>query len=156
MSSYWRRITIAVNFMVFTGMLPAGARPSAPLFLPLPLDEALTLAFKQNRIVFIDFCTAWCGACRRLDEDTWRNGKVIEQLKKKTIPLKLDADKEPAIRDKYKIRAYPTLLFLNPDGSVLARFVGYQIPSQFIKTLKGVMAAEGVLAGDKKLFKGGH
>jgi thioredoxin-related protein len=64
--------------------------------------------------------------------------------------LKLDADKEQIIRDKYKVKAYPTLLFLNSDGSVLARIVGYQIPSQFIETLQGVIAAKGARASDPK------
>jgi len=153
MSNYRRSIPIAMGFVVFTGILLAGVKPSEPPFLPLPLDRALTLAFKQNRIVFIDFCTAWCGACKKLDEDTWSDGKVIEQLKKKTIPLKLDADKEPSIRDKYKIKSYPTLLFLNPDGSILARIIGYQIPSQFIKTLQGVLALKGMRAGKQKVFE---
>jgi len=147
---YRRSLTIVMNILVFTGTLMAGNKPSTPLFLPLSLDKALTLAIKHNRIVFIDFCTSWCGACRKLDEDTWSNGKVIYQLKKNTIPLKLDADKEQMIRDKYKIRAYPTLLFLNSDGSILARIVGYQIPSQFIETLQGVIAAKGARAVDPK------
>ncbi len=156
MFPFRRSLTTVVNVMLFTGTLLAGNKPSAPLFLPLSLDKALSLADKQNRIIFIDFCTAWCGACRKLDEDTWSNGKVIEQLKKQTIPLKLDADKEQAIRDKYKIKAYPTLLFLNSDGSILARIVGYQIPSQFIETLQRVITGKGIRTVAPKVIDGDH
>jgi thiol:disulfide interchange protein len=144
-----RNTTIAVILLVSTGGLVAGAPPER-LFRPLSLDNALVMAVKQKRVVFIDFSTSWCSACQRLDEDTWTNGKVIEQLKKKTIPIKLDADKERIITDKYKIKAYPTLLFLNPDGSVLARIVGYQIPAQFIETLQRVMATRLSKPGLKK------
>jgi len=156
MFPFERSLRTAMHILMVTGALAAGNKPSAPLFLPISLDKALSLAVKDNRIIFIDFCTAWCGACRKLDEDTWSNGKVIEQLKKKTIPLKLDADKEQAIRDKYKIKAYPTLLFLNSDGSILARIVGYQIPSQFIETLQGVMAARGPRTAAPRIIEGDH
>jgi thioredoxin-related protein len=144
-----RITTFAVVTLVSTGGLVAGA-PSEPLFRPLSLDNALVMAIKQKRIVFIDFSTAWCSACQRLDEDTWTNRKVIEQLKRKTIPIKLDADKERIITDKYKIKAYPTLLFLDSDGSVLASVVGYQIPSQFIETLQRVMAIRPSRSGLKR------
>lgn len=156
MFPFRRSLTTAVAIMLFTGTLMAGNRPPAPLFLPLSLEKALDRAAKQDRIIFIDFCTAWCGACRKLDEDTWSDGKVIEQLKKKTIPLKLDADKDQRLRDKYQIEAYPTLLFLNSDGSILARIVGYQIPAQFIKTLQGVMAEKVARALVPKRVDGDH
>ena len=156
MFPFRRSLAASVNMLLCTGTLMAGNKPSAPLFLPLSLDKALSLASRQNRIVFIDFCTTWCGACRKLDEDTWSDGKVIEQLKKKTVPLKIDADKEQIIRDKFKIRAYPTLLFLNSDGSILARIVGYQIPSQFIETLQGAIAVKGTRTVDPKIIDGDH
>lgn len=134
--------TIALNILVSIGTLTAGVKTPEPLFLPLSIDKAMEMAVKQNRIVFIDFSTAWCGACKRLDEVTWCDRKVIAQLKKGTIPLKMDGDKDRLIRDKYHVNAYPTLLFLDSDGSVLGRFVGYQIPAQFIEILQGVMATK--------------
>jgi len=132
--------TIAISVLVSASPLTAAIKVPERLFLPLSLDQALIMAVKEKRIVFIDFCTTWCGACKKLDEDTWSNTIVIERLKMKTIPLKLDADENKFIAEKYKIDAYPTLLFLNPDGSILARVVGYQIPTQFLETLQGVLA----------------
>lgn len=129
--------------MMSIGTLTAGVKTPERLFLPVSLDKALAMAANQKRIVFVDICAVWCGACKKLDEDTWSNGKVIDLLKKKTIPIKLDADKEKSIIDKYKIKAYPTLLLLNSDGSILGSMVGYQIPTQFIKIFQGVMADRG-------------
>ena len=143
MSMYGRIAAAALAIMGSTTVVGAGLRPPEPLFQKLPLDEAMGLASKKKRIVFVDFCTAWCGACKRLDEDTWTDARVIAQLKEKTIPLKIDAEKELVIKEKYKINAYPTLLFLNGDGSILARVVGYQIPERFLETLQGVVARKG-------------
>ena len=154
MFKHLKKVTIAVNLLVAGGTLTAGVKPPGQLFLPLSLDKALVAAVKQKRIVFIDFCTAWCGACKKLDEDTWSDSRVIEQLRKSTIPIKLDADKEQMIRDRYKVQAYPTLLFLNADGSVLASIIGYQIPARFLQTLQGVMANKSARTGSQKLVDG--
>jgi thioredoxin-related protein len=68
----------------------------------------------------------------------------------------LDADKEQIITDKYMVKAYPTLLFLNADGSILARIVGYQIPMQFIKKLQGVMASRSTQVRGRELVDRDH
>jgi thiol:disulfide interchange protein len=156
MFHYIRNFTVAVSLLASAGTLTAGVKTPEPLFLPLSLNQALVMAAKQKRVVFVDFCTAWCGACKKLDEDTWSNGKVIEQLKKKTIPIKLDADQERIIINKYNVKAYPTLLFLNADGSVLASIVGYQIPAQFIKTLQGVLAGKNAQVRGQRLVVEDH
>ncbi len=151
-----RRITIAVHVLLSIGSLTAGVKAPEHLFLPFSVDKALAMAVKEKRIVFIDFSTAWCGACKKLDEDTWSNAKVIERLKMNTIPLKLDAEKNKLVIYKYKINAYPTLLFLNADGSILARMVGYQIPSQFIEALQGVLAQMSSQVKHQKQVDGEH
>jgi thiol:disulfide interchange protein len=148
--------TIAASILVSASTLTAGIKIPERLFMQLSLDQALAVAVKEKRIVFIDFCATWCGACKKLDEDTWSNARVIERLKMKTIPLKLDADENKFIVEKYKIAAYPTLLFLNPDGSVLARMVGYQIPTQFIENLQGVLAEKRTQVKSQKGLKGEH
>jgi len=151
-----RNLTLAFMGLASIGTLTAGVKAHEQLFMNLSLDQALVMASKQKRIVFVDFCTAWCGACKKLDEETWRDGRVIEQLKKNTIPIKLDAEKEQMVTDKYLVKAYPTLLFLNADGSILARIVGYQIPKQFIEKLQGVMASRSTKVPGRGLVDGDH
>jgi thiol:disulfide interchange protein len=133
-------ISVAVSCLIFLGALKAEVKTQVGLFQHTSLDNALVMAAEQNRVVFVDFYTAWCGACKKLDEDTWTDKKVIEILKKKTIPLEIDADRESAIREKYNLKAYPTLLILAADGSILNRFEGYMLPAQFIATLQRVLA----------------
>ena len=134
-----RALSVAVYCVALVGALTAGTKTDDSLFQHLLLDRALAMAAEQNRVVFIDLYTTWCGACKKLDEDTWTDKKVIAILKKETIPLELNADRESAIREKYNIKAYPTLLILDVDGSVLNRVEGFQLPAQFIATLQRVL-----------------
>lgn len=107
--------------------------------MDLPLDRAMTMAAEQHRIVLIDFYTTWCGPCKQLDNTTWKDEMVVALLKQNAISLKIDAEKEVVLSKKYSIDAYPTILLLRPDGSVLDRIVGYQKPLVFMASFQSAL-----------------
>lgn len=138
---------LAVFFCALqTGALGAKAEAPESPFLAIPLDQALARAAKEKRVVFIDFYTTWCSPCKLLDRTTWKDEKVVALLNQKTIPLKVDAEKEIALSKKYGISAYPTLLLLKPDGTILDRMVGYQTPEQFTASLQSALDGKDTLA----------
>lgn len=52
------------------------------------------------------------------------------------VPLKLNAEKEGAeVARKYRIRGYPTVLFVDGDGNTIGKIVGYLPPDAFAKQL---------------------
>lgn len=117
---------VAVCFCAATSNLVA-----AP-FSDLNFEAASKQAAKSGKIVLVDFYTTWCGPCKMLDKTTWTDPKVIELLEKKTIALRIDAEKETALSEHYKIEAYPSVLLIKPDGTEIDRIVGYEPPEQFI------------------------
>lgn len=129
-----------------TGALGARAETPASPFLAISLDQALARAAKEKRVVFIDFYTTWCGPCKLLDNTTWKDEKVVALLNQKTLPLKIDAEKETTLTKKYGINAYPTLLLLKPDGTILDRMVGYQTPEQFATSLQSALEGKDSLS----------
>jgi len=100
--------------------------PKTEFFSTLKFSDALAEAGRQNRVVFVDFYTTWCPPCKEMDRSTWQDPAVIRLLTGRTIPLKIDAEKETQLAQKYNVDAYPTLLLIKPDGSVLDRVVGYK------------------------------
>jgi thioredoxin 1 len=108
-------------------------------FSALSIEQALAEAGKNHCVVLIDFYTTWCGPCKLLDSTTWKDGKIIALLKQNAISLKIDAEKETALSKKFAINAYPTLLLLNPDGTVLDRMVGYQKPDAFLVSFQSAL-----------------
>jgi len=105
--------------------------PPTPFRVVGSFAEALKLADKEHKIVFVDFFTTWCGPCKRLDADTWRDPSVIALLKAKTIALKVDAEKNAELAKLYKVNAYPTLAFIRPDGTLIDSLVGYRDAVKF-------------------------
>lgn len=105
-------------------------------------DAALKKAAEQKKIVFIDFYTTWCGPCKALDRTTWQDAKVISLLREKAVCLKIDAEKEDALAQRFKLEGYPTLLMIKPDGSVIHRMLGYRDAAGFISEFNDALAGK--------------
>src|SRR5262245_22764339 len=129
------------------------ARSETP-FSDLSFDEALKAAQNSNKVVMIDFFTTWCGPCKRLDETTWKDEKVQQFLSEKMIALKIDAEKQIELAKRYNVRAYPTIVFVKPDGSLTAFIVGYREPTTFIQEATAALVGQDVLVRAKAKLAG--
>lgn len=96
--------------------------------------EVLALAKKENKIVFVDIYAVWCGPCKMLKKNTFSDESVGKLYNKKFVNVAIDAEvgEGIAIAKKYNVKAYPTLLFVNPDGSIVKSTMGYHNPEDFI------------------------
>ena len=83
-------------------------------------------AKQENKIIFIDFYTTWCGPCKMLSKNVFPQKSVGDFYNKHFINYKVDAEKGegPALAQKYGIKAYPTLIFANANGDFLHQGVG--------------------------------
>lgn len=56
------------------------------------VEEAMDMASKQEKLLFIDCYTSWCGWCKVLDEKTFSNDTIARILNKYYYPVKFDAE----------------------------------------------------------------
>lgn len=108
-------------------------------------EEALAKAEAENKKLFVDVYTDWCGPCKIMAANVFPKKSVGEYFNERFINIKLDAEDEeisgPELSDRYDVRAYPTYLFLNADGSEIGRAVGGMEAEQFI-SLAGQILGE--------------
>lgn len=88
--------------------------------------EALAKAKKENKIVFVDVYTTWCGPCKKMAKEFFPTKEAGDKYNTAFVNYKIDAEKGEGIQvaQKYNVSGYPTSLYLKPDGSVVYTSMG--------------------------------
>lgn len=93
----------------------------------LTFEEAMVKARQENKLLFIDCYTDWCGPCKKLDRDFFSDKQVGEFFSRHFVNLKVNMEKDEGaeVAKNYSIQSYPTMLFINPHSKrVVYRLVG--------------------------------
>ena len=98
-------------------------------------DKGIAIAKNENKRIFLHFYADWCYYCKKMDNETFKDNKVIEYLNKNFVSIRLNADKEKKITKKYGYRGLPFNWFLASNGEPFGNFPGYFPPEKFIKFL---------------------
>ena len=80
-------------------------------------------AQESGKPVMVDVFATWCAPCKLLDENVFSRADVAE-ASTGFVPIKVDGDKYPEIKDRLGVSGYPTILFLRGDGTELGRSTG--------------------------------
>jgi len=114
-------------------------------------EAALAKAKAENKLIFIDFWTSWCGWCKRLDKDTFANDAVAAEMKD-ILCLSIDAESEAGapLAKRFGVRGYPGLVLLGPDGRIEDNIGGYLKPDKFKAEIQRVRSGEGTVGGLRK------
>jgi len=110
-------------------------------FVPLSYADALKMAKKNKKPLFIDCYTVWCGPCKVLAAKTFTNKEVGDFFNENFINLKVEMERDvdgAELARLFGVRAYPTLLFINGDGKLIKQSLGYVSPSQLLAIAKEV------------------
>jgi len=116
-------------------------------------------AQQENKIIFIDFYTSWCGPCKQMAKNIFPLENVGEFYNKNFVCYKLDAEKGEGVKlaKHYGVRAYPTYVFANSDGEFLHQGSGSISADDFINLGKVALNPNTQLVnltnGDKEISK---
>ena len=104
-------------------------------------EEKVKQAAIENKPIIIDFLADWCIPCKELDKFTFSAQEVIENSQN-FIMLKVDLTKgsnpiSRGLREKFKIKGVPTLVFLKSNGEELEnlRVIGFIEKENFHKIM---------------------
>ena len=95
------------------------------------LQEALAKARKENKAVFVDCYTSWCGPCQMMSSKVFPDKQAGDFFNPRFISLKIDMEKDEGkeLAQKWNIRVFPTYLILDPQGEIVYTSQGY-IPAE--------------------------
>ncbi len=130
-----------MRLIIFLFLLPISLFPqeSERIIWKTDIEEAMLLAVRENKPVFIYFYADWCKVCKRLDQTLFRESETIRALNS-FIPVKINGDKNQSAADRYKTRGFPTMVFLDKNGYQLEKSEGgtdgESFRSQLIRVLR--------------------
>ncbi|MNJ98235.1 Thiol:disulfide interchange protein DsbD precursor [compost metagenome] len=92
-------------------------------------QETTEAATKTGKLIFVDCYTDWCGPCKWMDQNAFKDAKVADFYNQNFINAKIDMEKGEGVelRKKYSVQSFPTFLFINGNGEVVHR-TGSRMP----------------------------
>lgn len=115
-------------------------------------------AKKENKLIFLDAYASWCGPCKLMAKNIFTLKSVGDYYNSHFINTKIDMEKGEgiALAKKFKVSAYPTYLFINGDGEVVHRTLGYVEEKDFIQFAKDARDPSRQLGSLKAKFDAGE
>lgn len=122
-------------------------------------DIILKMAQEQNKFIFMDCYTSWCGPCKVLAQDIFTHKDVGDFFNANFINVKYDMEKGigKELHAKYKkyIIGYPTLLLIDKTGQVVHQMAGFQETDVLITSMKSGMEGKSLFAYKNKYHQEG-
>jgi len=114
----------------------------------LDYDGGLTKAKLEDKHVFINFTTSWCGYCKKMNKSTFVDPEVVMMMDSNFVAIMVDGDSRHELdidgykiterdltRKEYGVGSYPLYFFLKSDGEKLGALRGYQSKNQLMQYL---------------------
>jgi thioredoxin-related protein len=101
-------------------------------------QTVLAKAKKENKLVFIDAYASWCGPCKLMVKNVFPQKPVGDYYNAHFVNAKIDMEKGEGVdlAKKYNVKAFPTYLFVDGNGEVVHRTLGYVEENDFIQFAK--------------------
>jgi len=109
-------------------------------------ESIVDKAQREDKLIFLDFYTTWCGPCIRMDKSVFSDPFVQEFFMTHFISVKVDAEDNglgSELARRHGIKAYPGLLFLDGSGTHISLSEGYRTAAQMLSIGRQVVDFNG-------------
>ena len=128
-------ISAALTLLLGFAALGLSAQTKSINFDHDSLKYILAKAKKENKLIFVDAYTTWCGPCKWMANNIFTNDEVADFYNANFICAKIDMEKGEglAFAKRYQVLCYPNLLFIDKDGHLVHRGAGTKVAKDFIE-----------------------
>jgi thioredoxin-related protein len=125
-----RTRALAAALLLFGACAAAGPLAAAEEEKPRSIEwlsyrEAVNKGRDEDRPVLLHFTADWCGWCKKMKRETYRDMRVIRFMHEKMSAGMIDTEVHQSLARKYSVSSLPTLWFLDADGRPLTAVPGY-------------------------------
>lgn len=119
----------------------------------LSWEEAIEASAKEEKKIFVDIYTQWCGWCKKMDATTFSDPNIVKYINENYYAIKFDAELKEDIQLNGKVYkyikmgksgyhelvaeltrgqlSYPTIVFLDEKMNLIQPIPGFRDPKSF-------------------------
>lgn len=148
-------------FVVFLGgiVFSGITQNRSIIFEPKDWKKAVAKAKKENKLIFLDCHTSWCGPCKHLAKNIFTQDVVADFYNEHFVNLNMDMEKDVdgvMLSKIYQPEAYPTLLFIDPQTElVVHRVTGSGDVQRILSVAEEALNSENTLIGSCNRYRKG-
>jgi uncharacterized protein YyaL (SSP411 family) len=106
-------------------------------------------AERAGKPILLSLSVPWSPECAAMDENTYSEPRIAAHINDGFVPVRVDADRRPQIRDRYTMGGFPSTVFLTPSGRVLtgATYLGIDGFRDILDTVRETWDEKGESGG---------
>ena len=118
----------------FALLINVEAQDTGIQFAHMDWETTLKKAKEEDKLIFVDCYTDWCGPCKWMTANVFPDEGVGTFYNDHFINVKIDMEKGEGIlfAKAYGVRAYPTLMFIDAKGEIVHQAVGSRPADGFL------------------------
>ena len=111
--------------------------------------DAFAEADATETPILLSLSATWCGACHEMDARTYSEPRIAANINDSFVPIRVDVDRNPRVRERYNMGGFPTTAFLTPAGELLtgATYLGPDGMRSIVDRIRQVFEEKGTDAG---------
>ncbi|WP_135304280.1 DUF255 domain-containing protein [Haloarcula amylovorans] len=110
---------------------------------------AFERAAGSGKPILLSLTVPWSAECRAMDRGVFGEPRIAANINDGFVPVRVDADRNPRVRERYTMGGFPSTVFLTPEGEVItgATFLGPEGFRGILDSVRESWDAKGAAAG---------
>lgn len=111
------------------------AKKNEIVFTNTSWGDAVKIAAKNHKYIFVDAYASWCGPCKLLKSTTFQDKEAANFFNENFINLSIDMEKGEGadLAALWQVQTYPTMIIFDSSGKPVLGTVGFLEPNDLIK-----------------------
>jgi thiol-disulfide isomerase/thioredoxin len=115
------------------------------------LDLAKSIANSSGRLILIDFWAPWCGPCKIMETELWKNPEM-QKISPRFVGVRINVDVEKTLASKYAKKSIPKVVLMTINEDVVWDQDGYDSAESMLKVFEAIPADVSALNKQLKIL----